>query len=165
MAFDTYLQLNGLDGESTRTGFEKWIELFSFSFGVANPTTVGAGTAGMSAGKASVSSFNVMKKTDSSSPTLFQKCCIGDHFSTAKVSLNKASGDKTKPLTFLTYDFKEVYIESIQWSGSTGGDDTPTESVSLAFASVTITYTPQTKTGTAGTPVVASWDVTTVAAG
>ena len=32
------------------------------------------------------------------------------------------------------YDFTDVMVESIQWSGSSGGDDTPTESVSFAFA-------------------------------
>ena len=31
-------------------------------------------------------------------------------------------------------------VESVQWSGSSGGDDTPTESVSFAFAKVEIDY-------------------------
>lgn len=164
MAFDTFLKLDGLDGESTRAGFEKWIEIYSFSFGASNPTTVGSGTTGMAAGKVSLSSFNVMKKTESVSPSLFGKCCMGDHFKTANVTCNKASGDKKTPLSFLKYDFTEVYVESIQWSGSSGGDDTPTESVSFAFATVKITYTPQTKTGTGGTPIIANWDQTTVSA-
>jgi len=163
VAFDTFLLLAGLDGESTRTGFEKWIEIYSFSFGASNPTTVSAGSAGMSAGKVSLSSFNVMKKTEASSATIFQMCCVGDHFATAKLTLNKASGDKSKPLSFLVFAFTEVYVESIQWSGSTGGDDTPTESVSFAFASVTVTYTAQTAKGVAGTPVIGSWDQTKVA--
>ena len=34
-------------------------------------------------------------------------------------------------------------VESIQWSGSSGGDDTPTESVSFAFAKVKVTYSKQ----------------------
>lgn len=163
MAFDTFLQLDSLDGESTRAGFEKWIEIYSFSFGASNPTTVGPGSGGMSAGKVSLSSFNVMKKTEASSATLFQMCCVGDHFKTAKLTLNKATGDKTKPLSFLVFDFTEVYVESIQWSGSSGGDDTPTESVSFAFAKVTVTYTPQSKTGASGgKPVIGTWDQTTV---
>ena len=44
---------------------------------------------------------------------------------------------------FLEYDFTDVMVESIQWSGSSGGDDTPTESVSFAFAKVTIKYSLQ----------------------
>jgi type VI secretion system secreted protein Hcp len=162
VAFDTFLKLDGLDGESTRKGFEKQIEIYSFSFGASNPTTVGSGTSGMAAGKVSISSFNVMKKTESVSAVLFAKCCVGDHFATANITCNKASGDKAVPLSFLKFDFTEVYVESIQWSGSSGGDDTPTESVSFAFASVKITYTPQTAKGTGGTPIIANWDQTTV---
>jgi type VI secretion system secreted protein Hcp len=160
VAFDTFLKLDGLDGESTRKGFEKQIEILSFSLGASNPTTVGSGSSGLSAGKATVSSFNIMKKTDVSSPTLFQKLCVGDHFKTANVVLNKASGDKSSALAFLKYDFEQVFVESIHWSGSTGGDDTPSESVSFAFGKVTVTYTPQAATGgSAGKPAVASWDV------
>lgn len=163
MAFDTFIKLKDLDGESTRAGFEKWIEIMSFSWGASNPTTVGSHSGGMSAGKVSISSFNIMKRTDSASPVLFQNCCSGKHFETANVTMNKASGDLKKPLSFLVYDFTEVYVDSIQWSGSSGGDDTPTESVSFAFGSVKVTYTPQQKTGAAAPkPIVAKWDQTVV---
>ena len=162
MAFDTFLKLSGVDGESTRKGFEKQIEILSFSLGASNPTTVGSGSAGLSGGKVTVSSFNIMKKTDCASPVMFQKLCIGDHFDTANVVLNKASGEKSSALAFLKYDFEQVFVESIQWSGSTGGDDTPTESVSFAFGKVTITYTQQTAGGTAGKPVVAKYDIQAV---
>jgi type VI secretion system secreted protein Hcp len=65
---------------------------------------------------------------------------------------------------FLTYKFDEVMVESVQWSGSSGGDDTPSESVSFAFGKVTVEYKTQDKTGklAAGTPVV--WDITAVSA-
>jgi len=159
VAFDTFLKLDGVDGESTRKGFEKQIEVLSFSWGGSNPTTVGSGTAGLSAGKATISSFNIMKKTDCASPVMFQKMCIGDHFDKANVVMNKASGEKSSALQFLKYDFEQVFVESISWSGSTGGDDTPMESVSFAFGKVTITYTAQTAGGTAGKPCVASYDI------
>ncbi len=160
MAFDTFLKIEGVDGESTRDKFEKWIEVYSFSWGASNPITIGTGTTGVSAGKVTISSFNVMKKTDSASPVLFQHCCEGKHFPTANVSMNKSTGDSTAPLAYLTYEFTEVFVESIQWSGSSGGDDTPSESVSFAFGSVKINYTPQEKTGAPGSPVRGSWDLT-----
>lgn len=162
MAFDTFIKLEGpnVDGESTRQGFEKQIEIYSFSWGASNPTTIGSGTSGAAAGKVSISSFNIMKKSDSASPTLFQYCCAGKHFQKATVTMNKASGELDKALAFLVYEFQEVYIESIQWSGSSGGDDTPTESVSMAFGSVKVTYTPQATTGSAAPkPVGAGWDI------
>lgn len=163
MAFDTYIDLKGVEGEATAKGFEKKIEIFSFSWGASNPTTVGSATSGLSAGKVSISSFNVMKKTDKSSARLFAACCRGDHFDTLVVTMRKAVGEGGQG-PFLIYKFSNVMVESIQWSGSSGGDDTPTESVSFAFAKVEIEYKNQkTKGGALETAGQASWDLTTVA--
>lgn len=156
MAFDSYLKLEGVKGSAQAKGFDKAIEIYSFSFGASNPVTIGSGSAGAGAGKVSLSSFNVMKKSDEASPQLFQACCNGQHFDKASITLRKAGGEQND---FLLYEFGTVFIESIQWSGSSGGDDTPTESIALAFASVNITYTPQDAKGVKGTPVVASWDL------
>ena len=161
MAFDTYLKIDGVDGEATAKGFEKNIEIFSFSWGASAPVTVGPGTSGVSAGRVSISSFNIMKKTDSTSTLLFQAACLGTHYPTMTVNMRKSTGTGGQA-AFLTYTFSEVMVESIQWSGSNGGDDTPTESVSFAFGKVQIQYNVQGKDGklTNGTPVL--WDQTTV---
>lgn len=170
MAFDTYLMIDSasvVKGEATATGMTPatgWIEIFSFSWGASNPTTVGTTAAGLSAGKVSISSFNIMKKLENSSPNLFQACANGQHFKTANILLRKAAGTAGKQTVFLQYDFADVMIESIQVSGSAGGDDTPTESVSFAFATITETYWPQnTETGGQGTKNTASWDLTKAA--
>ena len=142
--------------------FEKKIEIYSFSWGASNPTTVSSGATGLSAGKVSVSSFNIMKKTEKSSPKLFGACCKGTHFDKAVVTLRKAAGEAGQK-AFLTYTFTDVMVESVQWSGSTGGDDTPTESVSFAFAKVAVSYQQQNSSGgSVGNPVDACWDLTTV---
>ncbi|MBI3469037.1 MAG: type VI secretion system tube protein Hcp [Planctomycetes bacterium] len=163
MPFDTFLDLAGVEGECTATGFAGKIEIYSFSWGASNPTTVGSGSTGLAASKVSISSFNIMKKTEKSSPTLFAACCNGKHFDTAILTMRKAAGEGgQKP--FLVYTFSDVMVESVQWSGSSGGDDTPTESVSLAFAKCQIEYQQQdSKGGTVGKPVKAGWDLTTVA--
>jgi type VI secretion system secreted protein Hcp len=155
MAFDAFLQLDGVQGESTRKGFEGQIELLSFTLGASNPSTIGAGGGG-GAGKVSLTPFNLMKVTDKASAALFQACCTGKHFPKAKVTLHKAGGDEA--VNYLVYEFEKVFIEDLSWSGSSGGDDRPTEAVALAYGKVTITYIPQTETGAKGSPVVASWD-------
>jgi type VI secretion system secreted protein Hcp len=169
MAFDTYLLIDDgtkVKGEATAAALDPavgWMEIFSFSWGASNPTTVTTGSTGLSAGKVSVSSFNIMKKSELSSCSLFQACCTGQHYGTAKVVMRKATGTGGQ-LTFLQYDFTDVMIESIQWSGSSGGDDTPTESVSIAFATVAITYKVQAEAeGTLGPGDNASWDLTKAA--
>ncbi|HET6763038.1 MAG TPA: type VI secretion system tube protein Hcp, partial [Longimicrobiaceae bacterium] len=85
MAFDAFLKIDGVDGDSTRAGFEKTIEIRSFSWGATNTATVGSSGAGGGAGRATLSSFNFLKATDAASPTLFQGCCSGKHYPKAKV--------------------------------------------------------------------------------
>jgi len=172
MAFDTYMMINdGTDvkGEATVTGLTDpaatgWIEIYSFSWGASNPTTVGTGSTGLAAGRVSISSFNIMKKTEISSAKLFSACCAGQHYPAAKVVCRKATGTSGGQQIFLEYDFTDVMVESVQWSGSSGGDDTPSESVSFAFAAVSITYKVQAEAqGTLGTGSSASWDLTKAA--
>lgn len=159
MAFDAFIKIGDIEGEATRKGFEGQIEIQSFSLGASNPTSIGSGGGGGS-GKASLSSMNVMKITDKASPVLFASCCRGVHFPKATVTLHKAGGDEA--VDYLKYELERVYVESIQWSGSSGGDDRPAESLSLAFGKITVTYTEQTETGAKGSPVVGDWDVQTV---
>jgi type VI secretion system secreted protein Hcp len=164
MAFDTFMQIGdgtSVTGEATASGIPKGaFEIFSFSWGCSNPTTVGTTGGGLSAGKVSVSSFNVMKKSEKSSPILFNACCQGAHFSTGTVVCRKAAGTSGKQSTFIQYDFTDVMVESVQWSGSSGGDDTPTESVSFAFLKVKCTYNVQDSVaGTTSAGSTGSWDL------
>jgi len=170
MAFDTYLCLDDgakVKGEATAKDLKPatgWFEIFSFSWGASNPTTVGTHGKGLAAGKVSVSSFNIMKKTDNASPQLFGYCCNGQHFGKAQVVMRKAAGESGKQMIFVQYDFTDVMVESIQWSGSSGGDDTPTESITLAFGMVKISYFLQdTKTGASSAGNTGSWDLTAAA--
>jgi type VI secretion system secreted protein Hcp len=163
MAFNAFLQISSptVNGEATQASFEGQIEIYSFSWGASNPTTVSSGQAGLSAGKVSISSFNIMKKTDTSSCPMFAACASGQHYGQALVTLLKATGVSGQQQAFLTYTFTDVMVESIQWSGSSGGDDTPTESVSLAFGKVAIAYfTQNTADGTMTPAGNASWDLT-----
>lgn len=157
MAYDAFIKLDGIKGEATADKFQGAIDIYSFSWGASNP--VSHQGSGFGAGKVSVSSFNIMKKTDSASAPLFNACCTGTHIPKASVHLRKAGGKQNE---FLLYNFGDVMVESIQWSGSSGGDDTPTESVSLAFHKVEIKYMPQDDKGGAGGGIVASWDLKAV---
>jgi type VI secretion system secreted protein Hcp len=113
MAFDAYLKLDTITGESTDTNFSGCMEIFSFSLGASNPVTIGSASGGGGGGKASLSGFNFMKKTDSASPTLYQTCVTGAHLATGTVSLRKAGGTA---LVYLTYGFKVIYVDSIRYA-------------------------------------------------
>jgi type VI secretion system secreted protein Hcp len=166
MAFDAFLYFEGksssgleVKGETTDATYKSKgaLEISRFALGANNPVTIGSHSGGSGGGKVAISSFSVMKKTDAASAALFRACCDGSHFSKAHVVLRKSGGKKVE---YLKYDFEEVFVESVQWEGATGGDDTPTESLALAFGKVNITYTAQKPDGTAISPAKeANWDI------
>jgi type VI secretion system secreted protein Hcp len=139
---------------------KKAFEVYSWSLGASNPVNIGSQSGGASAGKVSISSFNMMKRTDKGSPKLFKTCCTGGHFGKVTVALRKSGQDKAKGgEAFLVFEFKKCFVESIQWSASSGGDEVPTESVSIAFGSIKMGYKPQNKDGSLGTEVPATWSL------
>ena len=162
MAFDAFLWFDSLVIGQTldkEMSANKAMDIYSFSLGASNPTSVTATGSGLSAGKVSISSFNFMKKTDSASPIMFQCCAGGQHFATVNVALRKAAGNDATKITFLSYTFTSCMIESIQWSGSSGGDDTPTESVSIAFAQLQISFQKQNDKGAKdGAAITGGWN-------
>jgi type VI secretion system secreted protein Hcp len=143
---DMYLKLDGVDGEAKDTDHTNEIEIMSFSFGVSNQGS-GAIGVGSGASKARVNDVTVMKYVDKASPGLFQNCCIGKSFKSATLTVRKAGGDK--PVNYLVYNMDEVFITNVSTSGSDGGG-IATESVSLNFAKITVTYTEQNADGSAG---------------
>ena len=160
MAYDCYITFKSPDiqGESTRKGFEKQIELDDFHFDVENPATIGSATGGAGAGKVKFNTFTITKRTDASTPRLYQQCCAGGHFAQVILTMLKASGDKSSALTFLTFDFRTVFITRVDWSGGEENGDTPVETITFVYGSLGVTYTPQQITGAAAAkPVAAGW--------
>ena len=77
MASDTYLLIDGVNGESQAPDMPKYIELDSFSFGASNPADVGG--KGLSAGKCSLSDFSFTCAMDSASFQILQNLYQGTH--------------------------------------------------------------------------------------
>ncbi len=158
MAIEIFLKLDGIPGESQKSGAEGWIEVFSFSNGASNPSSVAFGT-GSGAGKVDLSSLSLQKQLDISSPKLFLNCCAGNHIATGQMIVREATGSETTQ-TYFQYDMTEVFIDSVSWGGAAGGGK-PSESLSMSAKSLQVTYTPQSADGSLGSKVVTGWNVTT----
>jgi type VI secretion system secreted protein Hcp len=158
MAFDAFLKLEGVEGSATRKGYENQIFLDSFSWGAHNPTSVVGSGHGAGAGRVEISHFSVTKKTDKSSPKLFQACCTGKHFPKAILTILKAGGEN--PVDYLKYEMETLFVSDFQESGaSNGGDDIPVETISFAFGKVNMLFTEQKPDGSKGGTVAAGWDL------
>ena len=156
MGTEIFLKLDGIEGESEKEGAKAWIEIFSFSNGASNPSSVAFGT-GSGAGKVDLSSLSLQKQLDKSSPKLFLNCCSGTHIAKGQMIVREATGADT-PQTFFQYDLTEVFIDSVSWGGSANGGK-PSESVSISSKSLQVTYFPQDTTGKVGDKIVTGWDV------
>jgi type VI secretion system secreted protein Hcp len=155
MAVEMLMSIPGVTGEAQAKGFSGWIDVYSYSVGASNPTTVGSGT-GSGAGKVDLSSLSIQKSIDTATPSLFLNCCSGAHFAKGQLKIREAGG--TAPVEFLVIDMTQVFIDSITWGASSGGGK-PSESVSMSMATLQFTYTPQLATGAGGSPQVFGWDV------
>ena len=151
-ATNYYLKIDTIDGASVVKGHEKAIELSSFSWGVSNSGSFGGGGGGGS-GKTSFSDLSWAQGVDQSVVGLFTGVASGKHFAKATLDVVKAG---PQPLNFFRMDFFNNTLSSLQFSG---GGDYLVASASLQSSKITMTYWPQLKDGTRGTPIIGSWDL------
>jgi type VI secretion system secreted protein Hcp len=157
MAADYYLKVDTVEGESEAVGFEKQIQILSYSFGASNTGSAGVGT-GLGTGKVSMQDFHFVLRNGKASPALFLACAKGNHIPQAILSLRKSGGDG-KPYTFSKYTFKDLVISSFQTGGSEGSNDAPTEQVSFNFTAVTLEYFQQKADGSVSLTNTVSYDM------
>jgi type VI secretion system secreted protein Hcp len=155
MAVNAHLKIDGLDGESATQGFEKQIDVLSWSFGATQTGSMAFGGGGGS-GKVSIGDLNVVKRFDKASPKLFEALGTGKHIKEAILTLKKAGGDKS--VEYLNYKMTDIMISSVNWGGASDGEY-PTETLSINFAKIEVVYTEQDNKGVAGAKTRAGFDV------
>jgi len=154
MAVDMFLKLDGIKGESADSKHKDEIHIESFSWGMAQTGTHGAGGGG-GAGKVSVRDIAITKFVDKSSPLLTLNCANGAHIKEALITVRKAG---EKPLEYLKIKLTDILISSVSFNGD--ANEKLNESVSLNFAKFQVEYQEQGPDGNAkGGPIMMGWDV------
>ncbi|HWX40973.1 MAG TPA: type VI secretion system tube protein Hcp [Blastocatellia bacterium] len=149
MAVNMILDLGGdCKGESKLDGFTDKIDIYSFSWGLSNAAAGHTG-GGSAAGLANVNDLTLTKYTDLSTNVLIQYAYNGKHIDNGTLHVFKAGGDQK--VEYLKYEMDEVYVTNFSQSDSSGGGDIATESVTLNFSKVKLTYTLQSATGAGDT--------------
>jgi type VI secretion system secreted protein Hcp len=155
-----FLKYDGIVGDVTTTGHEKWIELLTFQWGtgrgINNSTASGADREGTTP---AVHEIVVTKDTDSASPNLL-RASLGlkpaDEGKTVNIDFCKT--DTSKPEPYLQFTLENCLVSG--YSINSGGDR-PTESVTLNFTKVEFKNTAMGKANETGSPDTASYDLTT----
>jgi type VI secretion system secreted protein Hcp len=151
MAVDSYLKIDGIDGEATDSDHKNEIQILSYAWGGTQQTTV-AGTGGSGAGKVDLSHLSIVKYLDKASPKLFKSLCEGKHIPNATLTAIKAGADK-KP--FLKITLGELFVTSIQLSASS---EIPTESISFSYNTLKYEYSTQDDKGVVTTTGAVTYD-------
>jgi type VI secretion system secreted protein Hcp len=149
-AFNIYIKTDpALPGEvTTPVAYVDAWEVFAFSIGVSNPAQVGPG--GITTGTAAFSDLSLQKMLDKASVAALLKLAQGGQLNSVTLSCVNAASN------VLVYEIKlePVVFSTIQHSGSTGGDNRPSESVSFTYGKITWTYYPPS-----GPSISHFWDV------
>ncbi len=136
-AFDTYLQLDGLQGEATDMSHKNWIEVFHFSHSVFQEGTGTIAAAGQRvAGKSQHGEFNITKRLDKSSPYLNRDCCLGKHIPRGVIEVCATTGKKE---VIMRYSLEQVLIKGIDIVGGTG-QEVPMENLRLEYSKIKWEY-------------------------
>lgn len=160
MAFDCFLNIDGIPGESTDDEHAGWIELLSYSHGLSQTASGAASSGGgRSAERCDHQDFSVVKTLDKASPKLALSCCNGTHIKEVKMELCRAARDKQK---YMEYVLSDVIVSSVRPGGSAqGGEALPLEEVSFNYGKIEWTYTETDHdTGKPKGDVKAHWDLT-----
>ena len=154
MAVNAYLFVDGVDGPSTSK--TNHIDVLSFSWGVSQTSTYGAGQSGKEAkaGRADFQNLSIMKVLDKTTPLLADHCATGNILKEVYILYDKPVGDKQDDY-FRIY-LKDALITSVQLSGS---NENPTESVSFAFQGVEVAYKPEKDDGMLDAAISKGYDL------
>ncbi len=128
------------------------LDVQSFAFAGSNPDTAVTGT-GAATSKATPGPLTLVLEGSAADPTLLADMVAGHHLPTVVV---RASTTGLKPVVYLTYTLSDVLVGSVQTSIASGGQ--PVTTITLDWSTLSVSYATIGPTGTAGAPVVATWD-------
>lgn len=158
MAFDGFIKIDGIQGESKDDKHKDWMEIKSCDWGVTQPTSAAASTAGGgSSERASFQDLVITKELDKASPKLAVYCADGSHIKEVVVELCRAAGsDKLK---YMEFKLSNVIVSSVSVNGS---DGIPVETIKFNYGKIEWTYTQQKRSdGAGGGNVAAGWNLET----
>lgn len=157
MASDVYVLIDGIKGESQDERHKGWIEASSVNWGIHQPRSATASTAGgHTAERAELREVSFHKMADLSSPVLLQTCAAGKTLAKAVFEFMRADGNG-QPICYFRMELHNVLIGGVEPGIEPGA--LLGEHVSLKYGKIVWKYTQQMLTGGAGGSTVGGWDL------
>ena len=152
-AFDYFLKIDGIPGESTDAKHKGEIAVHSWSWGESQQIPVSPGGGGGGTRKVAMNDLQVSANLSKASPQLLLACAAGTHIKGAILTGRKAGKSQAD---FLTFSLSDVLVSGYQASGATA--EAPLDHLALNFSKIEMTYREQTAKGSLGPPIRVGWD-------
>ena len=149
-----YVKIDGIDGQVTTEGHEKWIEVHSVQYGVSRQTYTGAAGANREGSHPTISDITISKVFDVASSGLYRDSVAGAFDKKVLIHFTATTKDKTE--TYLELELTDCGVSG--YSVSSGGDQ-PMESLSLNFSKIMYTPSPLDTKGTPKKGAVVTYDL------
>ncbi|AJY27174.1 hypothetical protein BTM_4990 [Burkholderia thailandensis 34] len=163
---DYFLEIDGVEGESTDQHYPGRIQIQSWQWAEENSGRWGFGSGG-GAGKVEMKDFEFRMVSNKASPKLFLMCATGEHIQNAKLICRKSGKGQQE---FLTISFASGLVSSFRTLGNmpisqlghaSGEVDgvLPTDQIRINFAQIEFEYREQRNDGTMGAVIKAGYDL------
>jgi type VI secretion system secreted protein Hcp len=151
------MKFDGIDGDVTAKGYEKYIELDSAQVGVNRSITNASGRGvNREASAPSISEIVVTKKEDNASAKLFKESLQGEG---KKVEIHFCTNDAGQVQTFQKLELENTLVSNYSMSGHGQGDGRPMESLALNFTKIMFTHTPLDDKHGTGSPETVGYNL------
>jgi type VI secretion system secreted protein Hcp len=145
VSFDGFIQLDGIQGESTDDKHRGWIEILSYDWAVRQTVSgTASSVGGASAERADFLSFGFTKLLDQASPLLMVACAAGTHFGNVTIELCRAGTQKVK---YMEYRLTDCLINSVVACTGDPRARFPVELVNIYYGKIQWGYTVQSRRG------------------
>ena len=149
-----FLKIDEFPGESRDAQHAGEIDVESWAWGEANPSTGASGT-GSASGHVQMRELVFTARFSRASPKLLLACAAGQRLRSAVLSARRPGA---APSDFLVISLSDVLVVSYDVTSRELGSGV-VDRVSLHFAKIQVEYRPQSADGTVGPPVKVGWDV------
>ena len=158
MAYDAFIKIDGIPGESQDDKHKDWIEILNFQHEMNQPSSATASSAGGgTTERVDHEDIEITKHIDKASPKIWESLSKGTHIPNVVIEFCRAGGDKQK---YLEIKLEQAIISYAAPGCSKHDDSFPTEDVKFNYGKIKWTYTQQKRTdGTGGGQVTGGWDL------
>ena len=155
-----YMKYGSINGDVTTQGFENYIELGSFQWGVGRGVSMQSGSKqGREASLPSLSEITITKEYDVASGDLLKEALSGNVQEVDIVFTRTGTGGSGAQ-QFMKVSMKDVILSGLSMSAA--GDGKPMESLSLNYSQISFTNNPMKDDGTAGPQSVVNFNLGTM---